>query len=527
VKCPQCNAPAKRADIRVLYCKRLVAMDTCERDRLEARIAALQSESRRLEESLAKANLSVQLARAELDAAVKGAKKRRFALQNTTFSRSPYKFLRRALLGSNSAAFQCRTVAFDAHHGIFFVARSDESGSSSNTTSTSTGGVVKISLWDASATEFVALHEGPLRAIATSPHGDGLVLTCGASDNKLKLSALTTSNSVLQTWPLAASPWSCSFHPHSFNHVLVGLASGLIAMYDLRASTNDPPCVVFESPQKSKYPIHSLYILNVEMSGHNDKDNERDNDKSDTIIVDTSENDTSLDNSPDHNITYDNEINHNNSNDNNNHNNSSDNHNHSNNCHFILIGATMEGPFALKISSSTHEILASWSSDFGYKGFACTSLALDPVNRCKMLASFRSVPPRDPSRHVVFELDSNSMNLELRMPLVEFKSEAKSGPHRTPFRSAIIARECVECFIPDEASNSGNCYQFDANSISHSVGGPIEVLPTNAGIPIIETCINRIIERTSSEDQEKAETTVCALLTSKHLYIYSTDSAYL
>lgn len=452
IKCPQCNAPAKRADIRVLYCKKLTALDTAEKERLEAQIESEKLERRRLEESLANANLAAQVLRAELEtlrADLSRLKKRKFADSATSdclsgiSQRSPLKFLRRAILG-HGPAFQCRAVAFDARYGIFLVSRSDGEH---------VGGVVKVSLWDASGSEFVALHDGAVRAIACSPRGDGLFLTCG-SDDRLKLSTMS-SNSVLQSWKLDSSPWSCAFHPRDINLVVVGLSSGLIALFDLSQPTATPP-QTFQSPQKSKYPVHSVQIVEI---GE----------------------------------------------------------------HFILVGATMEGPFAFKLGSNTEISLTTWISDFGYKNFACTSLSLDPVTGTRFLASYRSVPPREPSRHVVFELalSEDHSELQLKLPFSEFKSVSE-GPNKMPYRSSLISSPECECFVPDEMSFSGQCYQLSNSTFNSTSLSPTEILSTNAGIPIIETCTGKVVRNSSTEEEEVDSTLVIGMLTSKHLYIYTT-----
>lgn len=457
-----------------------MALDTTERDRLEAQVAAQRHECKRLEESLAQANLSAQLLRAELESLrtdFSRIKKRKLFDSSTGDSsalaqRKPLKFLRRAILG-HSDGFQCRTVAFDPQYGIFLVSRSDNEN---------TGGVVKVSLWDASGSEFVALHDGPVRAIACSPHGDGLFLTCGA-DDRLKLSTMS-SNSVLQTWKLSSNPWSCAFHPGSINHVLVGLSSGQVAMYDLRDNPLQVSPKLFNCPQKSNYPVHSLHVISIKEQ-------------------------------------------------------------------FYIVGATMEGPFALKLTdddidknaesvTETPKSITSWFSDFGYKGFACNSLSLDPINRCIFLASYRSVPPRGPSRHVVFELlVSDQGQLEMKLPFSEFKS-VESSVNRTPFRSSIISvsgassNEGIECLIPDESTFSGHSFQLQLSPSSFSTNlSPAEILSTNAGIPIIETCLGRVgkskQQQIDLEDDidsyhvEDETTLVIGMLTVKHLYIYTTS----
>ena len=423
-----------------------MAMDTAEKDHLEAQLEAQRLECRRLEEALAQANLNAQILRAELET-LKGEngrlKKRKFPdFNGTENTRNPFKYLRRATLGSGSA-FQCRTVAFDPHYGIFLVSRSD---------SEQLGGIVKVSLWDASGSEFVALHEGSIRAIATSPHGDGLFLTCG-SDDFLKLSTMS-SNSVLQSWKLPSTPWSCSFHPGSINHVIVGLSGGQIAVFDLRQPTTVAPQIISVSPAKN-LPVHSLHIIDE----------------------------------------------------------------------FTVVGATMDGPFAVKLNDQDNSI--AWSSDFGYKNFTCNSLSLDPIGKKTFLASYRSAPPREASRHVIFELISaDDSQLSLKLPFSEFKS-ASDGTNKIPFRSSLIADSPsqIECFVPDETNFTGQCYQLNptvTNYIISSQLAPLEILSTNAGIPIIETCVGRV-KRTSAEDEaEDSHSLVIGLLTAKHLYIFTT-----
>lgn len=423
-----------------------MALDTSERDRLEAQIDAHRLECRRLEESLAQANLSVQILRAELETnktELSRLKKRKFPSSADQFEdsrRGPMKFLRRAILG-HGTNFQCRTVAFDQHYGIFLVSRSE--GESS-------GGIVKVSLWDASGSEFVALHDGPVRAIASSPHGDGLFLTC-AADDRLKLSTMS-SNSVLQTWKLPSSPWSCAFHPGSINHVAVGLASGQVALYDIRCPATLPQ-KMFKLPE-SNYPVHSVFILKHE--GSDDK--------------------------------------------------------------YILVGATLEGAFAFNLNPSDSDSDSDclnkpfWTSNFGYKNFVCCSLSLD---KKAFLASFRSVPPRDPSRHVLFEFSDDCSNeLELKLPFHEFKSETLQA-NKIPFRSTI---HNSECFIPDETNFTAQCYILSDST-------PQEILSTNAGIPLIETCagvVKRAKRDPQDDDCESSGTLVVGLLTTKNLYIYTT-----
>ena len=66
-KCPQCNAPAKKADIRVIYSKAISVVDTTDRDRA---LKDLEEEKRLrigAQKAEAQAVVQYQLARTECD----------------------------------------------------------------------------------------------------------------------------------------------------------------------------------------------------------------------------------------------------------------------------------------------------------------------------------------------------------------------------------------------------------------------------------------------------------------------------
>ena len=206
-----------------------MALDTSEKERFEAALMTERKERARLEEALAGANLQAQLLKAEVDALkaeLLRVKKKRLAAESET-GRAPLKFLRRCVVG-HGAAYACRAVIFDARFGCFVVIRNDSAAS--------LFGVVKVNFWDANASEFVALHDEPIRAVAASPHGDGMIATVGA-DGWVKLATLQ-SNSVVQKWKLpdGLSGWSVAFYPQERNWLGVGLSSGRVGLIDLRKS---------------------------------------------------------------------------------------------------------------------------------------------------------------------------------------------------------------------------------------------------------------------------------------------------
>lgn len=487
-----------------------------ERDRLEAALAVEQAEKRQLEDALARANIASQVMRAEMEALrgeIARFKKRRLALDDPLLAHvapvtAPLQFARRVVLG-HGGTFQCRTVAFDAHYGILLVTRADAASHQF--------GIVKVSLWDASGAEFVALHDDAIRAVAASPHGDGLFLTV-AADGLLRLSTMT-SNSVVQSWRLSAPSggWSCCFHPHNRNHVFVGMTGGQIARYDLSLPPSAPPEIfTIRGLKRPALPIHSLHVLCASPTSQP-----------------------------------------------------------------LLVGGTMDGPFVHCCATRR-----DWIGDFGYQGVTCSSVAVDCASSSSsssFLVSFRAIPPSmQPSRHVLCRLtmdrskppeedgqdgyislidasiSENSNRIDcteepgtvdnpitlssaapapstanseplptddslVRLPFVEFRSQ---GGHRTPFKTALfgVTPDVFQCWIAEEASAAAHCYQLDAETprAANDPLPPLEVLATNAGIPILECCVGRVRAPLKSPDDGPPHlTTIVALLTEKHLYLYT------
>ena len=66
-KCPQCNAPARKKDIRNIYTKAIKSLDTTERDRALANLEKEKEARQRAEEREARALLQYQLAKAECE----------------------------------------------------------------------------------------------------------------------------------------------------------------------------------------------------------------------------------------------------------------------------------------------------------------------------------------------------------------------------------------------------------------------------------------------------------------------------
>ena len=74
-KCPQCNAPARKIDIRNINTKAIKAINTTERDRALADLEKEKEARQKAEEREARALLQYQLAKAECERIVEQLKR--------------------------------------------------------------------------------------------------------------------------------------------------------------------------------------------------------------------------------------------------------------------------------------------------------------------------------------------------------------------------------------------------------------------------------------------------------------------
>ena len=187
----------------------------------------------------------------------------------------------------------------------------------------------------------------------------------------------------------------------------------------------------------------------------------------------------------------------------------------------VLLGGTMDGPFSVHLNKLDEPV---WCSSFGYQGVACSSVSLSGRF---VLSSFRSLPPNtdQPSRHVISVLsdEDDPSSTVIENQFWEFKSQS---PHKMPFKSSFLASgtdaesTSFQVFLADEQTGAGQCYLLDASSAAGCPQlTPIEVFPTNAGIPVVDCCIGQIPASSREDANEQRE--VLALLTEKHLYLYS------
>jgi len=138
----------------------------------------------------------------------------------------------------------CRVLAFNPGPGMIVASKSTPEG---------IHGIQKISLVDHFNTDPVAIHSRPIRDLQCSQ--TGLCLTTSL-DATAKITSLK-SNSVVQSYDLAAPGWCCSWDDSDENHLYCGLVDDSVMVFDVR-NTREHIYHLKHHALTKKKPIHSI-----------------------------------------------------------------------------------------------------------------------------------------------------------------------------------------------------------------------------------------------------------------------------
>ncbi|XP_070565742.1 E3 ubiquitin-protein ligase rfwd3.L-like [Ptychodera flava] len=266
-KCPQCNAKAKKTDIRVLYAKAVRALDTTERDRALKELEKEKEIRRKAEVEAAQLKMQYQMALEEcnkLKSQLK-AHDRLISSQNrpgpsssleqssSTYN-GQYKLERVITTSPNGG---CRIMAFDPSHRVLVVSMPSPNQLFPGY------GVKKISMLDMKSSQYVTIHTKMLRDCCFNNRQDGLLLSTSI-DKTVKITSLL-SNTVVQTYSCNVPVWSCAWNLDDTNYIYAGLMNGSIVMYDTRNTNTE---VTQFNREGSRCPIVSLHYVqsNVDSS---------------------------------------------------------------------------------------------------------------------------------------------------------------------------------------------------------------------------------------------------------------------
>ncbi|KAK6192096.1 hypothetical protein SNE40_003635 [Patella caerulea] len=269
-KCPQCNAKAKRQDIRLVYAKCIRALDTSERDRALQELAAEKEAKRKIELEAAQMRLKYHQTLEECKTLriEQDRLRREMALMrsqsssgnNNSFSASQpstsvqsvckCEFVHDRVINISDAG-KCRVLAFSSSLGALLVSQPSASQLFKGF------GVKKISTMDFKTSQYLTIHSKVIRDICFHPvYDDGILLSCGM-DKSIKMTSIM-SNTVVQSYGSTLPIWSCVWNTDNKSYFYAGLQNGTVLEFDTR---NTSEAVQEINKEGSKSPVVALQYI--------------------------------------------------------------------------------------------------------------------------------------------------------------------------------------------------------------------------------------------------------------------------
>eukprot|EP00063_Salmo_salar_P005173 XP_013980008.1 PREDICTED: E3 ubiquitin-protein ligase RFWD3-like isoform X2 [Salmo salar] len=264
-KCPQCNKKAKRADIVLLYARKLRALDNTEQESMKRSLEQEHSLRRKAELESAQCRLQLQVMTDECGKLHKQLQELKTLMAQPGCG--PSQSSRASLSGLSQ-----RQDSTQGGHYVFFTAVlvSQVGGCrvlsyceplscllasqpSPHTTLVPGCGVKKVSTGNLKACQYIPIHVKQIRGLAFNRQADSLLLSA-ALDNTIKLTSLMT-NTVVQTYNTGKPVWSCCWCLDNNNYVYAGLSNGSVLVYDTRDTSTH---VQELQPLGSRCPVASL-----------------------------------------------------------------------------------------------------------------------------------------------------------------------------------------------------------------------------------------------------------------------------
>ncbi|KAK2581156.1 hypothetical protein KPH14_007965 [Odynerus spinipes] len=237
-RCPQCNRKAAVKDIRMLYAKKLVCIDTSELEVLKDQLSTVTAEKNRIEVELSKCSLRQKLYEqqltnmkthiAELESQLSTVKQDFNRCQSTSTKTSTKFHLERSLEICKEDG--CRVLDYNPWYGLLVV-------SQKSTNSLFAGyGIKKVDVENLVPRQFVFLHTQAIRDITFHTSQQSVLLSVGF-DKCAKLIDIQ-NNIVMHTYTTDFTLWSCCWSGDDPNTFFAGTQNGSIMQFDIRQTSS-------------------------------------------------------------------------------------------------------------------------------------------------------------------------------------------------------------------------------------------------------------------------------------------------
>lgn len=236
-RCPQCNKKAAVKHIRMLYAKKLTAIDTAEYDKLKNELLHVTAEKNRIQMELSQYDIRLKV----FDQQMACMKKRISELENQQLEMDVHENQDYHILDLSIKKFHlersieickeggCRVLDFNRWHNILAV-------SQKSTNMLFNGyGIRKIDCEYFHSRQFIFLHTQAIRDVTFHSSQQMLLLSVGF-DKCAKLMDIQ-NNMTVHTYQTDHQLWSCCWsgdNPHIF---LTGAQNGSITQFDIRQTS--------------------------------------------------------------------------------------------------------------------------------------------------------------------------------------------------------------------------------------------------------------------------------------------------
>ena len=273
-RCPQCNAKAKKADMRLIFTKNISAVDTTGAEAALRQFEGEAAERKRAQQAEARVRIENQMLKNELQSSRTECDK--LKKQMACIRSNPTSAEEGSASGGGATASgdgmdavsskvelmstipmkqkNGRVMAFDQQQGM--LVHSAESTLQTPFAPNGSAGLVKISTLDYNDKQYVAIHTKTIRDVRFCPDGSGMVLTVGL-DKKAMLTNLT-ANTVVQSYTLSSPAWTCCWA--SQFKFYCGLTNHSIVEFDTRNTRHAVQTI--EGLPELKKPMVALHHLN-------------------------------------------------------------------------------------------------------------------------------------------------------------------------------------------------------------------------------------------------------------------------
>lgn len=239
--CPTCKRPVRKSDIRFIYAKKLIALDTSVLNSLQTQLDATMAEKNTLQFKLVQSKTREHNLGQELD----DLNKQIMVLKRKTTeviypSQSVGASAQTSIKLYKEHSFEiskdggCRVMDFYKNSNLLVV-----SAQSPNQLFAGYG-VRKVPLNDYKNSVFIPLHSNTIRDVCFHPHTE---LLLSVSVDKCVRLTETPNNKSVQSIQCTGPIWSCCWDVNNPTYFYIGEQSGEVVKYDIR-KINERLCVL-------------------------------------------------------------------------------------------------------------------------------------------------------------------------------------------------------------------------------------------------------------------------------------------